>query len=146
MTHHTTMIDPSPPTTHLTTIIDSFRRPQVVQESCEEMHSRFSKLVLERKKNGTDANISAGQFTAEHKIVTEFVDLTVQVARRPYTTLKATMFSQARKFLDRFHAKQMEKLAALLASETWKKEVVPFECQEIVDWIVDTSAPATQVQ
>jgi len=106
------------------------------------MHSKFSKLVLERKKNGTDANIPAGHFTTEHKIVAEFVDLTVQVARRPCTTLKATMFSQARRFLDRFHAKQMEKLAALLASETWKKEAVPFECQEIVNWIMDTSAPA----
>lgn len=47
------------------------------------------------------------------------------------------VLSQAKKFMEHFHAKQKEKLAHLLANERWTRANVPAECQEVIAWITD---------
>ena len=39
---------------------------------------------------------------------------------------------QAKRFLDRFHARQREKMEMLLANEHWTQAHVPKECQDLI--------------
>eukprot|EP00041_Stephanoeca_diplocostata_P032677 m.1054671 g.1054671 ORF g.1054671 m.1054671 type:complete len:1074 (+) comp24191_c0_seq1:218-3439(+) len=110
---------------------------RVLSDVCEEMHSRLSKLILARKHEQTDLSISVDMFVSEFRVVFTFIAATETVNGKPCATLRGTVLSQAKKFMEYFHSKQKEKLAHLLANERWTRANVPAECQDVIAWITD---------
>ncbi|KXJ22313.1 Vacuolar protein sorting-associated protein 54 [Exaiptasia diaphana] len=63
------------------------------------------------------------------------------ICGRQSHSLRATLLSQAKKFVERFHEERRNKLGLILDNERWKQADVPAEFQTLVNSLIDGINP-----
>lgn len=90
-----------------------------VEKALEEVHQRCSKLIQARSRDGADTGLAASSFIAYFQKAHAFVRASEALCNCSNALLRGTLLSQARAFLDQFHARQCEKLRMILNNEQW---------------------------
>eukprot|EP00047_Mylnosiga_fluctuans_P018585 m.72626 g.72626 ORF g.72626 m.72626 type:complete len:1016 (+) comp7690_c0_seq1:32-3079(+) len=104
-----------------------------VSDLCHQMYVRCAKLLVARTRDGMDSNLPASNFIELFQITQAFMAAGETIAQGSYPELRGALLTQAKRFLDRFHSRQKEKLQLLLSNENWSQVDVPSECQVQVD-------------
>lgn len=127
------------PEEHVRALVSSSARGMV--EFGHQTHVRCAKLLSARVKDGADAALTASQFIELFQISHAFVQASEQAVGSSFPELRGALLAQAKRFLDKFHARQREKLLMILSNENWSQVDVPNECQAQVDALARTAAP-----
>jgi vacuolar protein sorting-associated protein 54 len=129
-------VNSGPSAADLQRIRDASQR--LLVDTCNEMHSRCSRLILKRKHDNVEMSI----FMREFELASAFVSKTEAISGRKCTVLSGTMDKKAKELVERFHAKQREKIVSHLTNELWEQRDVPQEFQLVVDSICVLKASA----
>ncbi|XP_022787404.1 vacuolar protein sorting-associated protein 54-like isoform X1 [Stylophora pistillata] len=108
---------------------------------CEMAQLRCAKLINVRGKAGYLDSLSSAEFVRLTRMVEDFVMDCEKICGRQSHSLRATLLSQAKKFVERFHEERKNKLSLILDNERWKQADVPTELQSLVDSLVDGVYP-----
>ncbi|KAJ7371032.1 Vacuolar protein sorting-associated protein 54 [Desmophyllum pertusum] len=109
--------------------------------ACEMAQLRCAKLINVRGKAGYLDSLSSSEFVRLTRMVEDFVMDCERICGRQSHSLRATLLSQAKKFVERFHEERKNKLSLILDNERWKQADVPTELQSLVDSLVDGVYP-----
>ncbi|XP_048586401.1 vacuolar protein sorting-associated protein 54 [Nematostella vectensis] len=109
--------------------------------SCEMAQVRCAKLINIRAKAGYLDSLTSTEFVNLTRMVEDFVGDCEGMCGRQSHSLRATLLSQAKKFIERFHEERKNKLGLILDNERWKQADVPAEFQALVDSLVDGVRP-----
>ncbi|KAF5811438.1 putative vacuolar protein sorting-associated protein [Helianthus annuus] len=104
---------------------------EAVFAACDAAHGRWAKLlgvraILHPRLRLTD-------FLNIYNVSQEFVTATEKIGGRLGYSIRGTLQSQTKAFVDFQHESRMTKLKAVLDQETWVEVDVPVEFQAIVD-------------
>lgn len=109
--------------------------------ACEMAQLRCAKLINVRGKAGYLDSLSSSEFVRLTRMVEDFVMDCERICGRQSHSLRATLLTQAKKFVERFHEERKNKLSLILDNERWKQADVPSELQSLVDSLVDGICP-----
>jgi len=109
--------------------------------ACEMAQLRCAKLINVRGKAGHLDSLTSSEFVALTRMVEDFVLDCEQICGRQSHSLRATLLTQAKKFVERFHEERKNKLSLILDNERWKQADVPLALQSLVDSLVDGIFP-----
>lgn len=109
--------------------------------ACEMAQLRCAKLINVRGKAGYLDSLSSSEFVRLTRMVEDFVMDCERICGRQSHSLRATLLTQAKKFVERFHEERRNKLSLILDNERWKQADVPSELQSLVDSLVDGIYP-----
>ncbi|KAM0054859.1 putative vacuolar protein sorting-associated protein [Helianthus debilis subsp. tardiflorus] len=104
---------------------------EAVFAACDAAHGRWAKLLGVRAL--LHPKLRLQDFLNIYNISQEFVTATEKIGGRLGYSIRGTLQSQAKAFVDFQHESRMTKLKALLDQETWVEVDVPDEFQAIVD-------------
>ncbi|XP_050221650.1 vacuolar protein sorting-associated protein 54, chloroplastic isoform X2 [Mercurialis annua] len=103
---------------------------EAVFAACDAAHGRWAKLLGVRAL--LHPKLRLQEFLSIHMITQEFITATERIGGRLGYSIRGTLQSQAKAFVDIQHEMRMTKLKAVLDQETWVEVDVPDEFQVIV--------------
>ncbi|PRQ41589.1 putative vps54-likeVacuolar protein sorting-associated protein [Rosa chinensis] len=122
----------SPSTTSKNFRADVLREnTEAVVAACDAAQGRWAKLLGVRAL--LHPKLRLQEFLSIYNITQEFITATEKVGGRPGFSIRGTLQSQAKAFLDFQHESRMTKIKAVLDQETWVEVDVPDEFQVIVN-------------
>lgn len=109
---------------------------EAVFAACDAAHGRWAKLLGVRAL--LHPKLRLLDFLSIYNITQEFITTTEKIGGRLGYSIRGTLQSQAKAFVDFQHESRMAKLKAVLDQETWVEVDVPDEFQSIVASLVST--------
>ncbi|KAK3733355.1 hypothetical protein QZH41_013684 [Actinostola sp. cb2023] len=109
--------------------------------ACEMAQVRCAKLINIRAKAGYLDSLTSTEFVTLTRMVEGYVMDCEGICGRQSHSLRATLLSQAKKFVERFHEERRNKLGLILDNERWKQADVPAEFQTLVDSLIEGINP-----
>ncbi|KAK4834474.1 hypothetical protein QYF36_023395 [Acer negundo] len=103
---------------------------EAVFAACDAAHGRWAKLLGVRVL--LHPRLRLQEFLSIYSITQEFITATEKVGGRLGYSIRGTLQSQAKAFVDFQHESRMTKIKAVLDQETWVEVDVPDEFQTIV--------------
>ncbi|KAI3495669.1 hypothetical protein L1887_38015 [Cichorium endivia] len=104
---------------------------EAVFAACDAAHGRWAKLLGVRAL--LHPRLRLQDFLQIYNVSQEFVTATEKIGGRLGYSIRGTLQSQAKAFVDFQHESRMTKMRAVLDQETWVEVDVPTEFQGIVD-------------
>ncbi|KAK9097515.1 hypothetical protein Sjap_023012 [Stephania japonica] len=104
--------------------------------ACDAAQGRWAKLLGVRAL--LHPKLRLPEFLSIHNISQDFITATEKIGGRHAYSIRGTLQSQMKAFIDFQHESRMEKLKALLDQETWVAVDVPYEFQAIVNSLVSS--------
>ncbi|KAM5561832.1 hypothetical protein ABKV19_022429 [Rosa sericea] len=133
----------SPSTTSKNFRADVLREnTEAVVAACDAAQGRWAKLLGVRAL--LHPKLRLQEFLSIYNITQEFITATEKVGGRPGFSIRGTLQSQAKAFLDFQHESRMTKIKAVLDQETWVEVDVPDEFQVIVTSLFCSEALVTE--
>ncbi|KAM2567758.1 hypothetical protein EV1_010764 [Malus domestica] len=103
---------------------------EAVVAACDAAHGRWAKLLGVRAL--LHPRLRLQEFLSIYNITQDFITATEKIGGRPGFSIRGTIQSQAKAFMDFQHESRMAKIKAVLDQETWVEVDVPDEFQIIV--------------
>ncbi|XP_019089449.1 PREDICTED: vacuolar protein sorting-associated protein 54, chloroplastic isoform X2 [Camelina sativa] len=103
---------------------------EAVFAACEVTHARWAKLLGVRTH--IHPKLKLQEFMSIYDLTQEFITSTEKIGGRLGSSIRGTLQSQAKAFVDSQHEARMTKLKAVLDQETWDEIDVPEEFQSII--------------
>ncbi|CAI0393656.1 unnamed protein product [Linum tenue] len=103
---------------------------EAVFAACDAAHGRWAKLLGVRAL--LHPKLRLQEFLSIYNITQEFISATEKVGGRLGYSIRGTLQSQAKAFVDLQHEMRMTKIKAVLDQETWVEVDVPDEFQGII--------------
>ncbi|OWM63474.1 hypothetical protein CDL15_Pgr026234 [Punica granatum] len=103
---------------------------EAVFAACDAAHGRWAKLLGVRAL--LHPRLRLQEFLSIYNITQEFISATEKIGGRLGYSIRGTLQSQAKSFVDFQHESRMTKIKAVLDQETWVEVDVPEEFQTIV--------------
>ncbi|XP_010439705.1 PREDICTED: vacuolar protein sorting-associated protein 54, chloroplastic isoform X1 [Camelina sativa] len=103
---------------------------EAVFAACEVTHARWAKLLGVRAL--LHPKLKLQEFMSIYDLTQEFITSTEKIGGRLGSSIRGTLQSQAKAFVDSQHEARMTKLKAVLDQETWDEIDVPEEFQSII--------------
>ncbi|XP_008218529.2 PREDICTED: vacuolar protein sorting-associated protein 54, chloroplastic [Prunus mume] len=103
---------------------------EAVVAACDAAHGRWAKLLGVRAL--LHPKLRLQEFLSIFNITQEFITATEKIGGRPGFSIRGTLQSQAKAFIEFQHESRMAKIKAVLDQETWVEVDVPDEFQVIV--------------
>ncbi|KAJ4899882.1 hypothetical protein Rs2_13833 [Raphanus sativus] len=103
---------------------------EAVFAACGVTHARWAKLLGVRAL--LHPKLKLQEFMSIYDLTQEFITVTEKIGGRLGSSIRGTLQSQAKAFLDSQHEARMTKLKAVLDQETWDEIDVPEEFQSII--------------
>ncbi|KAK4421009.1 Vacuolar protein sorting-associated protein 54, chloroplastic [Sesamum alatum] len=98
--------------------------------ACDAAHGRWAKIVGIRSQ--IHPKLKLHEFLSVYNISQEFISSTEKIGGRLGYSIRGTLQSQAKSFIEFQHDSRMTKMRALLDQENWAEIDVPDEFQNIV--------------
>ncbi|KAK6154814.1 hypothetical protein DH2020_009062 [Rehmannia glutinosa] len=98
--------------------------------ACDAAHGRWAKIVGIRSQ--IHPKLKLPEFLGVYNISQEFISSTEKIGGRLGYSIRGTLQSQAKSFIEFQHESRMAKMRALLDQENWAEIDVPDEFQSIV--------------
>ncbi|KAH9795936.1 vacuolar protein sorting-associated protein 54 [Citrus sinensis] len=114
---------------------------EAVFAACDAAHGRWAKLLGVRVL--LHPRLRLQEFLSIYNITQEFITATEKIGGRLGYSIRGTLQSQAKAFVDFQHESRMTKIKAVLDQETWVEVDVPDEFQAIVTSLVCSEAVVT---
>ncbi|MCO5597436.1 hypothetical protein L7F22_051514 [Adiantum nelumboides] len=131
-----------------TTISRNFRadvlreNTETVCSACHAAHERWAKLLGVRAL--IHPKLRLHEFKSIHDITHIFMLATEKIGGRYASSIRGTLHSQSKAFVDNQHSLKMSKINALLEQETWVSMDAPDEFQAIVDMFTHNEVSLTE--
>ncbi|KAI5080569.1 hypothetical protein GOP47_0003752 [Adiantum capillus-veneris] len=131
-----------------TTISRNFRadvlreNTESVCSACHAAHERWAKLLGVRAL--IHPKLRLHEFRSIHDITQVFMLATEKIGGRYASSIRGTMHSQSKAFVDNQHSLKMSKINALLEQESWVSMDAPDEFQAIVDMLTHNDISKTE--
>ncbi|KAL1218844.1 Vacuolar protein sorting-associated protein 54 [Cardamine amara subsp. amara] len=106
---------------------------EAVFAACEVTHARWAKLLGVRAL--LHPKLKLQEFMSIYDLTQEFITATEKIGGRLGSSIRGTLQSQAKAFVDSQHEARMTKLKAVLDQETWDEIDVPEEFQSIISYL-----------
>lgn len=103
---------------------------EAVFAACDSAHGRWAKLLGVRAL--LHPRLRLQEFLSVYNITQEFITTTEKIGGRLGYSIRGTLQSQAKAFVDFQHESRMAKIKAVLDQETWVEVDVPDEFQAII--------------
>ncbi|XP_044496706.1 vacuolar protein sorting-associated protein 54, chloroplastic-like isoform X2 [Mangifera indica] len=103
---------------------------EAVFAACDAAHGRWAKLLGVRVL--LHPRLKLQEFLSIYNLTQEFITATEKIGGRLGYSIRGTLQSQAKAFVDFQHESRMTKIKAVLEQETWAEVDVPDEFQAIV--------------
>ncbi|KAJ0018047.1 hypothetical protein Pint_11387 [Pistacia integerrima] len=103
---------------------------EAVFAACDAAHGRWAKLLGVRVL--LHPRLKLQEFLSIYNITQEFITATEKIGGRLGYSIRGTLQSQAKAYVDFQHESRMTKIKAVLDQETWAEVDVPDEFQAIV--------------
>lgn len=133
----------SPSTTSKNFRADVLREnTEAVVAACDAGQGRWAKLLGVRAL--LHPKLRLQEFLSIYNITQEFITATEKIGGRPGFSIRGTLQSQAKAFLDFQHESRMTKIKAVLDQDTWVEVDVPDEFQVIVTSLFCSEAMVTE--
>ncbi|KNA15930.1 hypothetical protein SOVF_093940 [Spinacia oleracea] len=113
---------------------------EAVFAACDAAHGRWAKLLGVRAV--LHPKLRLPEFLSIYSITQDFINATEKIGGRLGYSIRGTLQSQAKAFVDFQHESRVAKIKAVLDQETWSEVDVPDEFQAIVASMF-TSDPLT---
>eukprot|EP00271_Cylindrocystis_brebissonii_P015081 TRINITY_DN3704_c0_g1_i1.p1 TRINITY_DN3704_c0_g1~~TRINITY_DN3704_c0_g1_i1.p1 ORF type:complete len:1545 (+),score=298.01 TRINITY_DN3704_c0_g1_i1:716-5350(+) len=111
---------------------------EAVCAACDAAHMRWSKLLGVR--SGVHSQqLKLHEFVAIYSMTSSFITYTEKVCGRLGYSIRATLQSQAKAFVDGQHGTRLTAISASLDQELWVPVDAPDEFQKIVDALLSSS-------
>ncbi|CAN1226115.1 Vacuolar protein sorting-associated protein 54, chloroplastic [Linum grandiflorum] len=107
--------------------------------ACDAAHGRWAKLLGVRAL--LHPKLRLQEFLSIYNITQEFISSTEKVGGRLGYSIRGTLQSQAKAFVDLQHEIRMTKMKAVLDQETWVEVDVPDEFQGIITSLFSSETP-----
>ncbi|KAK7411728.1 hypothetical protein VNO78_03165 [Psophocarpus tetragonolobus] len=104
---------------------------EAVFAACDAAHGRWAKLLGVRAI--LHPRLKLQEFLTIYNITQEFITATEKIGGRLGYSIRGTLQSQAKAFVDFQHEARMSKIKAVLDQETWVEIDVPDEFQSIIN-------------
>ncbi|CAM6088872.1 unnamed protein product [Calypogeia fissa] len=104
---------------------------EAVCAACDAAHGRWAKLLGVRAL--VHPKLRLQEFVSIYKVTQDFISATEKVGGRLGYSIRGTLQSQAKSFVDNQHSIRISKITAVLEQETWVSVDTPDEFQEIVN-------------
>ncbi|XP_021298419.1 vacuolar protein sorting-associated protein 54, chloroplastic isoform X1 [Herrania umbratica] len=111
---------------------------EAVFAACDAAHGRWAKLLGVRAL--LHPRLRLQEFLSIYNITQEFITATEKIGGRLGYSIRGTLQSQAKSFVDFQHESRMTKIKAVLDQETWVEVDVPDEFQAIVSSLFHSEA------
>ncbi|KAK8500311.1 hypothetical protein V6N13_008827 [Hibiscus sabdariffa] len=111
---------------------------EAVFAACDAAHGRWAKLLGVRAL--LHPKLRLQEFLSIYNITQEFITATEKIGGRLGYSIRGTLQSQAKSFLDFQHESRMTKIRAVLDQETWVEVDVPDEFQAIAFSLFDSES------
>ncbi|KAL4386249.1 hypothetical protein GQ457_09G000530 [Hibiscus cannabinus] len=111
---------------------------EAVFAACDAAHGRWAKLLGVRAL--LHPKLRLQDFLSIYNITQEFITATEKIGGRLGYSIRGTLQSQAKSFLDFQHESRMTKVRAVLDQETWVEVDVPDEFQAIASSLFDSES------
>lgn len=111
---------------------------EAVFAACDAAHGRWAKLLGVRAI--LHPKLRLQEFLSIYSITQEFITATEKIGGRLGYSIRGTLQSQAKAFVDFQHEMRMTKIKAVLDQETWVEVDVPDEFQAIVTSLFSSEA------
>ncbi|KAJ8758668.1 hypothetical protein K2173_000389 [Erythroxylum novogranatense] len=111
---------------------------EAVFAACDAAHGRWAKLLGVRAL--LHPKLRLQEFLSIYNITQEFISATEKIGGRLGYSIRGTLQSQAKAFVDFQHESRMNKIKAVLDQETWVEVDVPDEFQAIVTSLFSSEA------
>ncbi|GMI93207.1 modified transport to the vacuole 17, ARABIDOPSIS THALIANA VPS54 HOMOLOG [Hibiscus trionum] len=111
---------------------------EAVFAACDAAHGRWAKLLGVRAL--LHPKLRLQDFLSIYNITQEFITATEKIGGRLGYSIRGTLQSQAKSFVDFQHESRMTKIRAVLDQETWVEVDVPDEFQAIVSSLFDSES------
>ncbi|CAN6462681.1 unnamed protein product [Victoria cruziana] len=102
---------------------------EAIFAACDAAHGRWAKLLGVRAQ--LHPRLRLQEFLSIYSITQEFISATEKIGGRLGYSIRGTLQSQSKAFVDFQHVARMEKVTAVLDQETWVSVDVPEEFQTI---------------
>ncbi|CAL1402629.1 unnamed protein product [Linum trigynum] len=109
---------------------------EAVFAACDAAHGRWAKLLGVRAL--LHPKLRLQEFLSIYNITQEFISATEKVGGRVGYSIRGTLQSQAKAFVDLQHEMRMTKIKAVLDQETWVEVDVPDEFQSIITSVLSS--------
>lgn len=109
---------------------------EAVFAACDAAHGRWAKLLGVRAL--LHPKLRLQEFLSIYSITQEFINATEKIGGRLGYSIRGTLQSQAKAFVDYQHESRVAKIKAVLDQETWSEVDVPDEFQAIVASMVSS--------
>ncbi|XP_057546411.1 vacuolar protein sorting-associated protein 54, chloroplastic isoform X2 [Amaranthus tricolor] len=116
---------------------------EAVFAACDAAHGRWAKLLGVRALLHPKLRLS--EFLSIYSITQEFINATEKIGGRLGYSIRGTLQSQAKAFVDFQHESRMSKIQAVLDQETWSEVDVPEEFQAIVTSMLSSGSQITEI-
>ncbi|KAJ4974524.1 hypothetical protein NE237_007698 [Protea cynaroides] len=107
---------------------------EAVFAACDAAHGRWAKLLGVRAL--LHPKLRLQEFLSIYNITQDFISATEKIGGRLGYSIRGTLQSQSKAFVDFQHDSRMAKIKAVLDQETWVAVDVPDEFQAIVDSLI----------
>ncbi|XP_015875621.2 vacuolar protein sorting-associated protein 54, chloroplastic [Ziziphus jujuba] len=107
---------------------------EAVFAACDAAHGRWAKLLGVRAL--LHPKLRLQEFLSIYSITQDFITATEKIGGRLGYSIRGTLQSQAKAFVDSQHESRMAKIRAVLDQETWVEVDVPDEFQAIVTSLI----------
>ncbi|XP_061356195.1 vacuolar protein sorting-associated protein 54, chloroplastic isoform X2 [Gastrolobium bilobum] len=111
---------------------------EAVFAACDAAHGRWAKLLGVRAV--LHPRLKLQEFLTIYNITQEFITATEKIGGRLGYSIRGTLQSQAKAFVDFQHESRMAKIKAVLDQETWVEIDVPDEFQSIINLLFSSDA------
>ncbi|KAI4297560.1 hypothetical protein L6164_037445 [Bauhinia variegata] len=115
---------------------------EAVFAACDAAHGRWAKLLGVRAL--LHPKLRLQEFLTIYSLTQEFITATEKVGGRLGYSIRGTLQSQAKAFVDFQHESRMTKIKAVLDQETWVEIDVPDEFQAILNLLFSSNAMSTE--
>ncbi|CAK9167421.1 unnamed protein product [Ilex paraguariensis] len=114
---------------------------EAVFAACDAAHGRWAKLLGVRAL--LHPRLKLQEFLSIYSITQDFITATEKIGGRLGYSIRGTLQSQAKAFVDHQHETRMAKIKAVLDQETWVEVDVPDEFQAIITSLFCSEPPVT---
>ncbi|CAJ2661613.1 vacuolar protein sorting-associated protein 54, chloroplastic-like isoform X1 [Trifolium pratense] len=111
---------------------------EAVFAACDAAHGRWAKLLGVRAV--LHPRLKLQEFLTIYNITHEFITATEKIGGRLGYSIRGTLQSQAKAFIDFQHDSRMSKIKAVLDQETWVEIDVPDEFQSIINMLFSSDS------
>ncbi|XP_048496751.1 vacuolar protein sorting-associated protein 54, chloroplastic isoform X2 [Beta vulgaris subsp. vulgaris] len=116
---------------------------EAVFAACDAAHGRWAKLLGVRAL--LHPKLRLPEFLGIYSITQEFINSTEKIGGRLGYSIRGTLQSQAKAFIDFQHESRVAKIKAVLDQETWSEVDVPDEFQAIVASMLSSDSLLTEI-